>query len=130
MQHVAIEEIIGIDHAVDVLSRDGSIEQRQLEELLTIQCFRVRATYPNDAQCCIAASLASRRMQKEWRHFIQRVDYASSPARCAFKKASAPWQNEIALILGVLVCSFRIGDGYGLLEADRGVNDIVHGLRV
>ena len=34
---IAIEEIIGIDHAVDVLSRDGSIEQRQLEELLTIQ---------------------------------------------------------------------------------------------
>ena len=40
----SIEEIIGIDHAVDVLSRDGSIEQRQLEELLTIQHFRVRAT--------------------------------------------------------------------------------------
>jgi hypothetical protein len=30
---IAIEEIIGIDHAGDVLSRDGSIEQRQLEEL-------------------------------------------------------------------------------------------------
>ena len=44
-------------------------------------------------------------MQKEWRHFIQRVDYTSSPARCAFKKASAPWQNERALILrfGMLV---------------------------
>ena len=45
---IAIEEIIGIDpwldHAVDVLSRDGSIEQRQLEELLAIQYFRVRAT--------------------------------------------------------------------------------------
>jgi hypothetical protein len=29
---IAIEEIIRIDHDVDVLSRDGSIEQRQLEE--------------------------------------------------------------------------------------------------
>jgi hypothetical protein len=76
---IAIEEIIGIDHAVDVLSRDGSIEQRQLEELLTIQSFRVRATYPNDAQCIAGIS-------PEWRHFIQRVDYTSSPARCAFKK--------------------------------------------
>ena len=46
-----MEKIIGIDHAVDVLSRDGSIEHRQLEELLTIQSFRARATYPNDAQC-------------------------------------------------------------------------------
>ena len=47
-------------------------------------------------------------MQKEWRHFIQRVDYTSSPARCAFKKASAPWQNERALILR-FACSFRKG---------------------
>ena len=53
---IAIEEIIGIDHAVDVLSRDGSIEHRQLEELLTIQSFRVRATYPNDAQCIAGIS--------------------------------------------------------------------------
>ena len=49
-------------------------------------------------------------MQKEWRHFIQRVDYTSSPARCAFKKASAPWQNERALILG-FAYSFRNGAG-------------------
>ena len=50
-----------------------------------------------------SASLESRRMQKEWRHFIQRVDYTSSPARSAFKKASARHgrsQNERALILG------------------------------
>ena len=47
-------------------------------------------------------------MQKEWRHFIQRVDYTSSPARCAFKKASAPWQNERALILR-FAYSFRNG---------------------
>ena len=54
---IAIEETIGIDHAIDVLSpRDGSIEQRQLEELLTIQSFRVRATYPNDAQCIAGIS--------------------------------------------------------------------------
>ena len=43
---------VGIDHAVDVPDvrcRDSSIElrQRQLEELLTIQSFRVRVTYPN-----------------------------------------------------------------------------------
>ena len=93
---IAIEGIIGIDHAVDVLSRDGSIEHRQLEELLTVQSFRVRATYPNDAQC-IAGISPDAELQKEWRHFIQRVDYTSSPARCAFKKASAPWQNERAL---------------------------------
>ena len=59
---IAIEEIIGIDHAVDVLSRDGSIEQRQLEELLTIQSFRVRATYPNDAQCIAGISPDAERM--------------------------------------------------------------------
>ena len=53
---ISIEEIIGIDHAVDVLSRDGSIEQRQLEDLMTIQSFRVRATYPNDAQCIAGIS--------------------------------------------------------------------------
>ena len=47
-------------------------------------------------------------MQKEWRHFIQRVDYTSSPARCAFKKASAPWQNERALVLR-FAYSFRNG---------------------
>ena len=101
---ITIEEIIGIDHAVDVLSREGSIEQRQLEELLTIQSFRVRATYPNDAQCIAGISPDA----EEWRHFIQRVDYTSSPARCAFKKASAPWQNERALILG-FAYSFRNG---------------------
>ena len=50
-------------------------------------------------------------MQKEWRHFIQRVDYTSSPARCAFKKASAPWQNERALILR-FAYSFRNGGVY------------------
>ena len=51
-------------------------------------------------------TLASRRMQKEWRPFIQQIGYASSPARCAFKKASVPWQNERALIL-YFTCSFR-----------------------
>ena len=30
---IVIEEILGIDYAIDVLSRNGSIEQRQLEEL-------------------------------------------------------------------------------------------------
>jgi hypothetical protein len=105
---IAIEEIIGIDHAVDVLSRDGSIEQQQLEELLTIQSFRVRATYPNDAQCIAGISPDAEGMAS----FVQRGDYNSSPARCAFKKASAPWQNERALILrfGMLVsnrCCFK-----------------------
>ena len=57
-----------------------------------------------------SASLESRRMQKEWRHFIQRVDYTSSPARCAFKKASAPWQNERALILGFAYARFEYGE--------------------
>ena len=53
---IAIEGIIGIDHAVDVLSRDGSIEQRQLEELQPSTIFRIRATYPNDAQCIAGIS--------------------------------------------------------------------------
>ena len=55
-----------------------------------------------------SASLESRRMQKEWRHFIQRVDYTSSSARRAFKKASAPWQNESELLSWVLPTRFEM----------------------
>ena len=92
---ITIEGIIGIDHAIDVLSHDGSIEQRQFEELQPSTIFRIRARHVRTMR---SASLASRRMQEDRRPFIQRVGYASSPARCAFKKASAPWQNESELL--------------------------------
>ena len=101
---ITIEEIIGIDHAVDVLSRDGSIEQRQLEELMTIQSFTVRAAYPNDAQCIAGISPDAEGMASF--HPVGRLRQLTHSLRLQ-KGVYAMAERE--LLSWVLICSFRIG---------------------
>ena len=97
--------------AVSATAQLSSGSKRQLEELQPSTIFRIRATCPNDAQCI---TLASRRMQKYWRPFIQRVGYTSSPQSphplaapsngvCAMAERESSYILEFA-------CSFRIGE--------------------
>jgi hypothetical protein len=87
-----------------VLSRDGSIEQRQLEELMTIQSFTVRAAYPNDAQCIAGISPDAEGMASfHPAGCLRQLTHSLRLQKGVYTMA------ERELLSWVLICSFRIG---------------------